>query len=140
LDLQDDEVEFTNELFRSLYAKIIERLNRDGTFKVEQFINELGPDESNEISSIILNEEKYLLHRWEDREVYVKTKDKSIAQLVSETILSLRGFLISKKIKDLSSTISAENNNREILSDIKDYLSLNTLLSQKLGRVFSTKN
>jgi DNA primase len=140
LDLQDDEVEFTNELFRSLYAKIMERLNRDGAFKVEHFINELGPDESNEISSIILNEEKYLLHRWEDREVYVKTKDKSIAQLVSETILSLRGFLISKKIQDLSSTISAENNNSEILSDIKDYLNLNTLLSQKLGRVFSTKS
>tara|TARA_R110002051_G_scaffold10175_3_gene38597 strand:- start:61903 stop:63879 length:1977 start_codon:yes stop_codon:yes gene_type:complete len=139
LDLQDDEVEFTNELFRSLYVKIIERLNQEGPFKVEHFINELGPDESNEISSIILNEEKYLLHRWEDREVYVKTKDKSIAQLVSETILSLRGFLIGKKIEDLSSTISAENNNREILSDIKDYLSLNTLLSQKLGRVFSTK-
>lgn len=140
LDLQDDEVEFTNELFRSLYAKIMERLNRDGAFKVEHFINELAPDESNEISSIILNEEKYLLHRWEDREVYVKTKDKSIAQLVSETILSLRGFLISKKIQDLSSTISADNNNGEILSDIKDYLSLNTLLSQKLGRVFSTKS
>jgi DNA primase len=140
LDLQDDEVEFTNALFRSLYAKIIERLNQDGAFKVEHFINELGPDESNEISSIILNEEKYLLHRWEDREVYVKTKDKSIAQLVSETILSLRGFLIGKKIDDLSSTISADNNNSEILSDIKDYLSLNTLLSQKLGRVFSTKS
>lgn len=140
LDLQDDEVEFTNALFRSLYAKIIERLNQDGAFKVEHFINELGPDESNEISSIILNEEKYLLHRWEDREVYVKTKDKSIAQLVSETILSLRGFLIGKKIDDLSSTISADTNNSEILSDIKDYLSLNTLLSQKLGRVFSTKS
>ena len=138
LDLQDDEVEFSNSLFRSLYAKIIERLHRDDSFKVEQFINELAPEESHEISSIILNEEKYNLHRWEDREVYVKTKDKSIAQLVSETILSLRGFLINRKIEELSKTVSADKNNGEILSDIKDYLSLNTLLSQKLGRVFAS--
>ncbi len=138
LDLQDDEVEFSNSLFRSLYAKIIERLHRDDTFKVEQFINELAPEESHEISSIILNEEKYNLHRWEDREVYVKTKDKSIAQLVSETILSLRGFLINRKIEELSKTVSADKNNGEVLSDIKDYLSLNTLLSQKLGRVFAS--
>ncbi len=139
LDLQDDEVEFTNELFKSLYAKIVEKLSTTPEFKVDSFINELSPEESSEISSIILSEEKYLLHRWQDRDVFVKTKDKSIAQFVSETILSLRGYLISQKIQELSGTISQEKNNSEILSDIKDYLNLNTLLNEKLGRVFSAK-
>lgn len=139
LDLQDDEVAFTNDLFRSLYAKIIEQLHLDDNFKIETFINELAPEEASEISNIILSYEKYDLHRWVDREVYVKTRDKSIAQFVSEIVLSLRGYLISKKINNLSSEVSGTSSNSELLSDIKDYINLKKLIHEKLGRVFSAK-
>ena len=137
LDLQDDEVAFTNDMFRSLYSKIIERLNQDSEFKIESLINELAPEESAEISSIILNDEKYLLHRWDTKEVYVKLKNKSITQLVSETILSLRKYLISQKIEELSKQTIESSSNKEIILDILDYQSLNTLLGNKLGRVLS---
>lgn len=137
LDLQDDEVAFTNDMFRSLYSKIIERLNQNSELKIENLINELDPAESAEISSIILNDDKYLLHRWDTKEVYVKLKDKSITQLVSETILSLRKYLISQKIEELSKQTMESNSNKKILLDILDYQSLNTLLGNKLGRVLS---
>ncbi len=139
LDLQDDEVAFTNDLFRSLYPKIIERLHQDENFKIETFINELNGEESSEISNIILSYEKYTLHRWVDREVYVKTRDKSIAQFVSEIVLSLRGYLISKKINNLSTEVSSTDSNSELLSDIRDYINLKKLIHEKLGRVFSAK-
>ena len=137
LDLQDDEVAFTNTMFRSLYSKIIERLNRDNELKVQNLINELAPEESAEISSIILNDEKYLLHRWDTKEVYVKLKNKSVAQLVSETILSLRKYLINQKIEELSKQTKESTSNKDVLLDILDYQSLNTLLGNKLGRVLS---
>ncbi len=137
LDLQDDEVAFTNTMFRSLYSKIIERLNRDNELKVQNLINELVPEESAEISSIILNDEKYLLHRWDTKEVYVKLKNKSVAQLVSETILSLRKYLINQKIEELSKQTKESTSNKDVLLDILDYQSLNTLLGNKLGRVLS---
>ena len=139
LDLQDDEVAFTNDLFRSLYAKVIDKLHQDDNFKIETFINDLGPEEASEISNIILSYEKYDLHRWVDREVYVKTRDKSVAQFVSEIVLSLRGYLISKKINNLSTEVSSTSSNNELLSDIKDYISLKKLIHEKLGRVFSAK-
>lgn len=139
LDLQDDEVAFTNDLFRSLYVKIIEKLHQDDNFKIETFINDLQAEEASEISNIILNYEKYDLHRWVDREVYVKTRDKSVAQFVSEIVLSLRGYLIAKKIHDLSTEVSSTSNNSELLSDIKDYINLKKLIHEKLGRVFSAK-
>jgi DNA primase len=139
LDLQDDEVAFTNDLFRTLYAKIIEQLHLDDNFKIETFINELAPEEASEISNIILSYEKYDLHRWVDREVYVKTRDKSIAQFVTEIVLSLRGYLISKKINNLSTEVSSTSSNSELLSDIKDYINLKKLIHEKLGRVFSAK-
>ncbi|WP_299763340.1 DNA primase [uncultured Dokdonia sp.] len=139
LDLQDDEVAFTNDLFRSLYAKIIEKLHQDDHFRIETFINDLPPEEASEISNIILSYEKYDLHRWVDREVYVKTRDKSVAQFVSEIVFSLRGYLIAKKIHDLSTEVSSTTNNRELLSDIRDYISLKKLIHEKLGRVFAAK-
>ncbi len=137
LDLQDDEVEFTNDLFKVLYAKIVERLHADPNFQVQDFINELAPEEASEISNIILNDEKYELHRWDTREVYVRKKDTSIAQFVSETVLSLRKYLITQKIKELMDQTQNSSENNDIIKDILDYQSLNTLLGNKLGRVLS---
>lgn len=137
LDLQDDEIEFTNDLFKRLYAKIVERLNVDVEFKVQNFINELVPEEASEISNIILNDEKYELHRWDTREVYVRKKDTTVAQFVSETVLSLRKYLITQKIRELMGKTQDETDNKEVIKEIIDYQSLNTLLGNKLGRVLS---
>lgn len=137
LDLQDDEVEFTNDLFKVLYVKIVEQMNLNDNFQIQNFINELAPEEASEISNIILNDEKYELHRWDTREVYVRKKDTSIAQFVSETVLSLRKYLITQKIKELMDKTQGSSNNQEIIKDILDYQSLNTLLGNKLGRVLS---
>ena len=137
LDLQDDEIEFTNELFKKLYTIIVARLNTAADFKIEHFINELGAEEASEISNIILNEEKYELHRWDTREVYVRKKETSIAQFVTETVLSLRKHLITSKIKELMEQTQNSTDNKEVIRDILDYQSLNTLLGNKLGRVLS---
>ena len=137
LDLQDDEVEFTNDLFKVLYAKIVAQMHLDSNFQVQHFINELAPEEANEISNIILNDEKYELHRWDTREVYVRKKNTSVAQFVTETVLSLRKYLITEKIKELMNQTKDSTDNKDIIKDILDYQSLNTLLGNKLGRVLS---
>jgi DNA primase len=67
----------------------------------------------------------------------VRKKDTSIAQFVSETVLSLRKYLITQKIKELMDKTQGSSNNQEIIKDILDYQSLNTLLGNKLGRVLS---
>jgi DNA primase len=131
------EVEFTNDLFKVLYVRIVEQMNLNDNFQIQNFINELAPEEASEISNIILKNEKYELHRWDTREVYVRKKDTSIAQFVSETVLSLRKYLITAKIKELMDKTQGSSNNQEIIKDILDYQSLNTLLGNKLGRVLS---
>ena len=84
-----------------------------------------------------MEEERYALHDWERREIYVKEKEQTIAQIVSETILNLRRFLVSKKISELSEGIrNAEEDEREAgLQEIVDYIGLKKLLSDKLNRV-----
>ncbi|WGK65276.1 DNA primase [Croceiramulus getboli] len=136
LDLQEDEVEFTNADFQKLYYKLIETLNLGEGLKIENFINDLEPNQAEEVSNIVMNEDKYLLHRWDTKDIYVKQKDKAIAQHVTETILSLRKYLIHAKVEELS-TAATEESNRELLKEILDYNNLKNLLGQKLGRVLS---
>jgi DNA primase len=73
LELQQDEIEFANAKFKTLYEKIMDGLTQDReTFKVDKFINLVATEEAITVSDIILNEEKYLLHRWDTKEIYVK--------------------------------------------------------------------
>ena len=44
LDLQEDEMMFTNEKFRALYYSIIDKLNQDENFSTKDFINQLDQE------------------------------------------------------------------------------------------------
>ncbi len=140
LDLQDDEVEFANESFKAIYTLLIEGLNQEEDFKIESFINHIPPEIASEITAILMNEERYALHRWVDMEIHVKKKEVTVAQYVSDVILNLRRFLIAEKVKELSEEVKKnssdkEVNNQETIQDIMDYLSLKRILSEKLNRV-----
>ena len=64
-------------------------------------------------------------------------KVKSLSQLVTETILTLRTLLINKKVQDLSKLNDSadENFNKDTLEEIVNYYQLKSLLSKKLNRV-----
>ena len=136
LDLQQDEVEFTNESFKVLYKKIINELQKNGELVLDVFLNSLDHDLSNHVASILMNEDRYQLHDWFSKDIVVKDKKKVISQLVSETILSLRTYLINEKVKELQEEIQKQSkDNNEILEEITDYYKLKSLLSKKLNRV-----
>ena len=138
LDLQEDEIELANPTFRGVYYKLIAALNENVDFKVSDFIAALEQEMANEVSSILMEEERYTLHNWERKDIYPKEKGSGIAQLVSETILTLRCFLIKKRMQALQSeTENPGQDNKEILEEIMNYLQLNKILNQKLNRVLS---
>ncbi|MBQ0736471.1 DNA primase [Aquimarina celericrescens] len=137
LDLQDDEIEFTSNVFMQAYSILIERLHQEEDFKIESFINHIPSEMASEITAIMMNEERYSLHRWHDMEIHVKQKEYTVSQYVSDIILNLRRFLISQKVEELSQEVKAQNtdDNQESIQDIMDYLSLKRILSEKLNRV-----
>lgn len=138
LDLQEDEIELTHERFRSIYYTLIEQLNEKENFSVNTFMADLDQEVVSDISSILMEEEKYTLHNWERKDIYPKEKKQGIAQLVSETILTLRCFLIKRRIEALQQdTQEIDMDNRETLEEIVNYLQLNKLLNKKLNRVLS---
>ena len=85
-----------------------------------------------------MEDERYELHDWERREIYVKGKHDTIVQMVSETILSLRRFLVDKKIQELSESFKSDEPQEEsefILQEVMDYIGLKRLISNRLNRV-----
>ena len=144
LSLQEDEIQLANPLFQEIYTNLIAYFNENETFELEKYLSQLSPEVSQEVTSILMNDERDVLHNWEAKHIYVKQKDKTIAQYVSETILTLRWFLVNKIIEDLKISVKNEvsqtdeiQDNNETLSMVIDYLGLTNMFSKKLGRVIS---
>jgi DNA primase len=136
LDLQEDEMQFSNEGFKTLYYNIIDRLHQDEQFSTKDFINQLDENLASTVTSILMEDEKYNLHDWHRNNIIPKGKEDTIAQLVSQTILSLRCHLIDKKVAEYKEeTLKEDANSKTIIEDVKDYLGLKMLLSRKLGKV-----
>ena len=137
LDLQLDEIEFANDDFKILYNKLINEFQKKQNFDPKFFINSLPQNLSEHVTSILIEDEIYQLHNWRSKNVIVKGKDRSISQLVTETILTLRTLLINKKVQDLSKLNDGadENFNKDTLEEIVNYYQLKSLLSKKLNRV-----
>ena len=135
LDLQQDEIESTNESFKVIYEKIINEFQKNQKLILEIFLNNLNQELANHVTGILMNEDQYELHDWLSKDIVVKHKDRVISQLVSETILSLRTFLINKKVEELKEETKDSLENDKILEEIGEYHKLKTLLSKKLNRV-----
>lgn len=137
LDLQQDEMEFTNPIFQELFNAIIENYQNETPLQTDLFIAKLESEKAKIISDIFMEEEKYQLHDWERKEIYVKNKKQSIPQLLNETILHLRKLLISKQINSLASEINQkeEEEKQDLLQTIFEYKKLEVTLSRKLETV-----
>ncbi len=137
LDLQEDEIEFANEGFKELYFEIIDHYNREQDLKLDQFINKLQPEKAETITHLLMEDERYNLHGWNRKDIFVKDKKFNISQLVNETILNLRRHLVTQKINDLSMGFKEnESKDKNIrLNNIVDYITLKKILSEKLNRV-----
>ncbi len=137
LDLQEDEIEFTNSGFKELYFEVVNRFNQNPEAKAETFVNDLPPEMAAAVTHILMEEERYVLHNWERKEIYVKEKKQTISQMVSETILNLRRYLVTQKINELSEALQqlAPEDVESGLQEIVDYIGLKKVLSNKLNRV-----
>jgi DNA primase len=139
LSLQEDEVELATPIFKDIYNDLIKYFNENEIFEIEQYLMRLSPELAQEVTTLLMDDEKVALHNWEAKQIYVKQKDKTISQYVSETILTMRWFLVNKIIEEIKSALSQdpESDNAESLSMAMDYSKLINNFSTKLGRVMS---
>ncbi|THD31675.1 DNA primase [uncultured Flavobacterium sp.] len=139
LSLQEDEVELANPLFREIYNDMVNYFHQNESFNTEHYLMHLAPELAQEVTDILMHEEREVLHNWEGQNIIVKQKDQTIEQYVSETILTLRWYLVDRIIEELKGSITSgpDSDNTETLSMAMDYYKLINSFSSKLGRVMS---
>jgi DNA primase len=135
LNLQDDEIEFSNEIFQSIYYEMIHQLNQEDKIEMEAFINHPNTNISSIVTSILMDDEKYSLSDWERKNIFVTEPEEILSKLVTDAILNIRRILIDKKIQELinpSQETTLENVDLEM---IQNYTELKKRLYSKLMRV-----
>lgn len=139
LSLQEDEVELANAEFRAIYNDLIAYFHANETFSTEHYLARLDTALSPMVTDILMEDERMQLHNWEARQILVKQKTDTIGQYVTETIFTLRWYLVDRIIDELKKEIvpDPEADNSETLSMVMDYYKLIHTFSTRLGRVMS---
>ena len=141
LSLQEDEVDMSNPTFQAILKNIIDFYHNNENWHLESYLAQVPRELSDEITSIIMDNERYELHDWEKQNIFVKGKDLTVSQYVNETILTLRSYLIFEIVEGLKKQIQEKPEKaRDLLTDVVDYNQLKGTFSNQLGRVMSRFN
>lgn len=137
LSLQEDEVELSNSLFQNIFTNIINFYNQNETFSLDKYLMHLEPEFAQEVTNILMEDERLTIHNWEGQNIFPKHKNETIEQNVSDTVFSMRWFLVSKIIAELKNSLitDPQEDNSEVLMMVIDYSKLLNNFSRKLGRV-----
>lgn len=146
LNLQEDEVEFSNPLFKAVYDDLIFQFQSEEHFDKIKYLNKVNPEFSQIVTDIFMDDEKHQLHGWLDKkQVFVKekTENEILVRLVTDNIIAYREYLINKLNENLMKSINVdepEEDIHEILSAINDYNKLKVTITRSIGRIRSTYN
>lgn len=135
LNLQDDEIEFTNPIFKSIYYEIIHQLNQADKVETDHFVNHENNEITTMVTEILMEDEKYELSDWERKNIFVTEAKEVLPKLVTDSILNLRRVLIDKKIKELIKDNEVAQSDGIDLELINNYIGLKKKLYEKLLRV-----
>jgi len=140
LNLQEDEIEFTNEVFKTVYYELIHQLNQEQKISIEYLVGHENQEISSLTTNILMDEEAYNLSDWERKEVYVTQTIKVLPKAVFDVMLRLRNILIKLKIDDIMKEMSSKEIDLESVNPlelINNYNELRNKLAYKLGNVIS---
>jgi DNA primase len=140
LSLQEDEVELANPLFRAIFNDLINYYLQNEDFGIENYLKHLPDQFAQEVTDILMEDERVTLHKWDDQNIFVKQKSETVSQHTSEIIISMREYLINKLILDLMSEFveKPDSDQEELKVLINDYNKLKVNLTETIGRIRST--
>jgi DNA primase len=134
MDLQADEIKFTNPDFQNIYAKIIDVLLLEQKLDVQLILSAFEGEYANVIADIAMSDDKYQLHDWERNKIFPKLKNQSVSEYTSQVLLHLRQYLIYDLVENINRLIAqntAEIDNSEALRQVMDYNLLRTKIDHK---------
>lgn len=81
LQLQDDEIEFTNPLFLKIYKEVSYQLNQDEKLTLDWLTSHEDIEVASEVTNILMDDERYMLSDWESKEIEVTKKNRCFTKV-----------------------------------------------------------
>jgi DNA primase len=140
LSLQEDEVKLANPLFKAIFNDLMNYYLQNENFGIENYLKHLPAEFAQEVTDILMEDERVTLHNWDGQNIFVKQKTETVSQHTSEIIISMREYLINKLILDLMSEFpeQSDTDQEELKVLINDYNKLKVNLTGTIGRIRST--
>nr|WP_314290722.1 DNA primase [uncultured Capnocytophaga sp.] len=137
LELQEDEIEFANPNFKQIYELLMAKLQENPHYNIDHIANELPIELSEKVSTIMMEDENEQLHDWTLRDIVPKQKDAHIDSIITDIILNIRNLLVHHLIQSSSELLhnATEEEKKEILESIVNYIQLQKLLAKRLNIV-----
>jgi len=135
LNLQDDEIEFSNPIFQKIYYEMIHQMNQQEKIEIDSFVKHQDSDIASMVTSILMDDERYQLSDWKRKNIFVTESEEVLSKLVTDAILNLRRVLIDLKIKNLIHPDNLTQITPNDLEMVQSYTGLKQRLYSKLMRV-----
>ncbi|MEX0996399.1 MAG: DNA primase [Flavobacteriaceae bacterium] len=126
LNLQEDEIEFSNSDFKTIYNKLIEIFINNEKYNKESLYQYFNHEEGEIIAGILMKYENYKLSNWESKLIFPKNITDDLQVKVSTNIFRLRHLLIENLIDELVTNYNQKNESlkEETIEMIMDYSKL----------------
>lgn len=137
LELQQDELQVSSEGFQKMFQNILTQYQA-GHFRIEDFLKGIDPQEAQNISSILMEDETRQLHDWAHIDITVKSRTHDLSEQVMGCILNLRLCYIDKIVHQMKDGIvqSKEvSDKNQLIEDILRYIELQKRLATRLRRI-----
>jgi len=137
LELQEDEIEFTNPDFKAIYQLLMSKFQENPDYNLDHFAAELPVELSEKVSEIIMEDENYQLDNWLRKDIVAKDKDAKIDVAIADIILNIRSLLVKHLVSHTSEALpeATPEEKQNILEEVMSYLQLQKILAKRLNVV-----
>ncbi len=133
-EIEDDGIIFATPIYAQIFKMLLEEVDKEHIPDHSWWVRQ----ENLEVLAVVTEalSEKYLLAKWEARQIYLPKEQNVIFPLVKETTLRFKYVYVERKLAELRHYLSQENADMDYyLNEFSKWNSLRQLLNEQLNRV-----
>ncbi len=134
MELQVDEIKFTNPDFQVIYTKIIDVLLLEQKLDTQLILTAFEGEYASVIADITMADDKYQLHDWERNKIFPKERDQTVSEYTSQVLQHLRQYLIYDLVESINKILKEKPTSVDNTEALKQIMSYNALRRKLDGK------
>ena len=133
-EIEDDGIIFATPLYAQIFKMLLEEVDKEHIPDHSWWVRQENPEVLAVVTEALT--EKYILAKWEAREIFLPKEQNIIFPLVKETTFRFKYVYVERKLAELRHYLSQENADMDYyLNEFSKWNSLRQLINEQLNRV-----